>query len=663
MAPARIASLSLAALLMAGPAPLPAQTAPAIAAASATDAPIRAVTLSAAGLAEIVREAGAGGGRRTISLDADIKDIDDVLKSLVVLGRDFDGASLRLAGPSPIEDAFASLPFTPDDLGDLETLAAAMPGARVVVTSGAERIEGSILGVRPPRACPEAATSPCRADLLLIDADGAITRVPLTGGATLRFSDAADLEAVRRGIEAVAGSTRDGRRRILVEAETAAGSDEPILISYVLAAPIWKSVWKASIGADGAVAVQIWAVVENAGGEDWEDVRLTLSSGAPRTLRAELFGRVWAWRDVFDSAAKADAAMLRSDDAAGAGSVAAMELAPEPMAQVRAATAIEENALDARFTFEDPVSLKAGEMISLPFVSGSIPARQYSRVVGGSGARHPELSLDITNTLAVRLPGGIMTLYADGSGYRGDAGLADLAPGANRIVAFAADVKTGIAETSRHDENRISLRLQDGLLTIRKEAVTETDYRITAPADAGRTLVIDHPDDRGSVIEIVEGADGYADVALEDGRQARRFELDLAAGEDRTLRLRETVPLEERVSLRDVSPELLLERYGAEISDRDRAVFEALAEARGAEADLVAALAETEDRIRTDIAEQERARVLLGSVPEGGEAHRRYLDTMLALEDAIETGRTRAEDLSGLLRAARSRVEEIVAGT
>ena len=97
--------------------------------------------------------------------------------------------------------------------------------------------------------------------------------------------------------------------------------------------------------------------------------------------------------------------------------------------------------------------------------------------------------------------------------------------------------------------------------------------------------------------------------------------------------------------------------------DRDRAVFEALAEARGAEADLVAALAETEDRIRTDIAEQERARVLLGSVPEGGEAHRRYLDKMLALEDAIETGRTRAEDLSGLHRAARSRVEEIVAGT
>ena len=129
------------------------------------------------------------------------------------------------------------------------------------------------------------------------------------------------------------------------------------------------------------------------------------------------------------------------------------------------------------------------------------------------------------------------------------------------------------------------------------------------------------------------------------------------------LKLRETVPLEERVSLRDISTELLLERYGTEISDRDRAIFEALAVARRTEADLARSLDETQGRIRTDIAEQERARVLLGSVPEGGEAHRRYLDKMLGLEDAIETGRARAEDLEDRLRAAMTRIDEIIAGT
>ena len=673
MTPTRIARLSVAALLMAGAVPALAQTSPArsaesgtagIAATSPSRAPIRAVTLSAAGLAEIVREAGLAGARRTIGLDVDLKDIDDVLKSLVVLGRNLDGASLRLAGPSPLEDAFASLPFTPDDLGDLEKLAAAMPGARVVITSGAEEIEGSILGVRPPESCPEAATSPCRGDLLLIDAEGAITRIPLTGRATLRFADSADLESVRRGVDAVAGSTRDGRRRILVDAETAEGSDQPILISYVLAAPIWKSAWKASIGADGEVAVQVWAVVENAGGEDWQDIRLTLSSGSPRTLRAKLFERGWASRDLFDGETAADLTMMRSEDASSGASVASMmEMAPAPMAQVRAGTAIDENALDARFTFDDPISLKSGEMISLPFVSGAIPARRYSHYTGGSGAGHPELALDITNELAVRLPGGIMTLYEDGIGYRGDAGLADLAPGETRIVPFATDVKTRITETSRLDENRISLRLQDGILMIRKEAVTETDYRITAPSDGGRLVVLDHPDDRGSAIEILDGADGYAEIVLEDGREARRFEINLAAGAERMLKLRETVPLEERVSLRDISTELLLERYGTEISDRDRAIFEALAVARRTEAELARSLDETQGRIRTDIAEQERARVLLGSVPEGGEAHRRYLDKMLGLEDAIETGRARAEDLENRLRAAMTRIDEIIAGT
>ena len=674
MTPNRIARLSFAALLMAWAVPALAQTSPAepteagtaeVVATSPSRAPIRAVTLSAAGLAEIVREAGGAGARRTIGLDVDLKDIDDVLKSLVVLGQDLDGARLRLAGPSPLEDAFASLPFTPGDLGDLEDLAASMPGAPVVITSGAEEIEGSILGVRPPESCPETATSPCRGDLLLIDAEGAINRIPLTGRATLRFADSADLGSVRRGVDAMAGSARDGRRRILVDAETADGSDRPILISYVLAAPIWKSAWKASIGADGEVAVQVWAVVENASGEDWQDIRLTLSSGSPRTLRAKLFERGWASREAFGGATTTDLTMMRSEGASSGAQVASMmEMAPEkPMAQLRAGTAIEENALDARFTFEDPISLGSGEMISLPFVSGAIPARRYSHYMGGTAAGHPELALDITNDLAVRLPGGIMTLYEDGVGYRGDAGLVGLAPGETRIVPFATDVKTRITETSRLDENRISLRLQNGILMIRKEAVAETDFRITAPADAGRLVVLDHPVVRESAIEILEGADGYAEVVLEDGRGARRFEMDLAAGEERTLKLRETVPLEERVSLRDISTEVLLERYGVEISDRDRAIFEALAVARHDEADLARSLDDTRGRIRTDIAEQERARVLLGSVPEGGEAHRRYLEKTLRLEDEIETGRARSEELENRLRAAMTRIDEIIAGT
>jgi hypothetical protein len=50
-------------------------------------------------------------------------------------------------------------------------------------------------------------------------------------------------------------------------------------------------------------------------------------------------------------------------------------------------------------------------------------------------------------------------------------------------------------------------------------------------------------------------------------------------------------------------------------------------------------------------------------VPERGEAHRRHLDRMLGLEDAMEPGRTRAEDLTSRLRAAASMVEEIIAET
>jgi hypothetical protein len=55
-------------------------------------------------------------------------------------------------------------------------------------------------------------------------------------------------------------------------------------LTYVVAAPAWKTAYRAITGEDGEVDLQAWAVIENATGEDWEDVTLTLSSGSPVTL-------------------------------------------------------------------------------------------------------------------------------------------------------------------------------------------------------------------------------------------------------------------------------------------------------------------------------------------------------------------------------------------
>jgi hypothetical protein len=78
-----------------------------------------------------------------------LRDVNDVLKSLLVRGTGITGARLELAGQTPVEDAFAGLPFPPAAAMDLVTLLRSVPGLRVRITERgfAEGREGTLMGV------------------------------------------------------------------------------------------------------------------------------------------------------------------------------------------------------------------------------------------------------------------------------------------------------------------------------------------------------------------------------------------------------------------------------------------------------------------------------------------------------------------------------------
>jgi hypothetical protein len=75
------------------------------AAFAAVNGPVKSVTLSSGGLAEIVRSAEVGNDSE-ITIDVPLDHIDDVLKSLIV--RDGKGRvkTLSLAGPNPLDETF-----------------------------------------------------------------------------------------------------------------------------------------------------------------------------------------------------------------------------------------------------------------------------------------------------------------------------------------------------------------------------------------------------------------------------------------------------------------------------------------------------------------------------------------------------------------------------
>ncbi|MDC0748928.1 DUF4139 domain-containing protein [Polyangium mundeleinium] len=61
-----------------------------------------------------------------------------------------------------------------------------------------------------------------------------------------------------------------------------------LLLSYVTEAPSWKPSYRVSVGKDGKMKVEAWAIVDNTSGEDWNKVKLGVGSSSALSFRFDL---------------------------------------------------------------------------------------------------------------------------------------------------------------------------------------------------------------------------------------------------------------------------------------------------------------------------------------------------------------------------------------
>lgn len=643
-------SLSLFALLAAVP-------------ALAQDAPVREVVLFEAGLAELTRETGEAG---VVRLSVPLRDVNDVLKSLLVRGVGVTGARMELAGETPVADAFASLPFPPEAATDLAVLLRSVPGVRVLVAEPGfpEGRAGVVMEVR--EVCD--AEGACETVLTVLGDDGAIRRHVFDADLAVTILDEEVAAALARGLGVLREAASGAAREVVV---TIRGEVSGGALSYVVAAPAWKTSYRALTGAAGAVDLQAWAVIENATGEDWLDVELTLSSGSPVTLTADLHGRDWRWRpSVTPEEAMPEPVVVVEPEAPratmemAAGAAADMDesyAAPAP-APIAAGTAAAEGVLDSRFSFPEPVDLAAGEMLSLPFLTDELDATHLSlwRGQGHTRTGNPEMVLEVANDLSVRLPAGIMTVSDEAGGYVGDADFPLVAPGETEAVPYGVDRRLRVEETATETVRQVSIVASEGVLRIRQEQVREVGYLVTSPSGEEREIVVDHPLSQGWGSEVVEGPEGEPRQD-DDGRRWLRVALPVA-GDGAVLRVRDRYPFENVVEIGTLDEATILSWAGQAADAATVAYLEEAAALMRALDGAEDALFEAEGRQGRLSNEQARVQRLLSSVPQPSEAYDRFLADLLRLEDEIRELGAQAEALREAAEQARAALEAHLAG-
>ncbi|WP_411840021.1 DUF4139 domain-containing protein [Paracoccus sp. ME4] len=585
--------------------------------------PIRSVTLYETGLAEL---GFVLPGNDASTLQVDLRDVDDVLKSLILRGEGLEG--VRISLPS------GDRPASPLDLsGGADAVLEALTGE--IVTLPARKLTGTILRVGDSVDCGNDRCG--RIVTVMRTSDGALVSVPITDSLEIVPQNRAAADGLAR-TALRAADVRKGSEQRGIEIETS-GAPGEVRASFVISSPVWSTSWRAETGADGNARIEAWAVIRNATSSDWTDVELTLSSGAPRAIAADLYATRWGRRETADPVIGFARGKSQAFMAAADMEMTAMAM---PLASLPPAGNEVQEGIDARFSFREPVDLAAGDVLSLPLVTGDFDARSHLVWAGGHDhdlAGHPDRILELTNTLPVRVPAGIMTMRDASSGYVGDSHVPMMAPGEATELIYGQEPMVEVTETVRRDVSGLSLRVSEEGVLVEDLQIVETAYAILAKGAAEHAVTVRHPVVEGWNITI-DGATPTPGQLVEGvhGNGAVEKSMELAPGGSATIMVRAENPARRLVPLQEVDGPLLirwLERPN--IEPATAAWLDAALDVRRSQQAIEAERLDLIQERETAANDQARLAGLLAVLDGSTAEHGRFSGDIAAREDRIRT--------------------------
>lgn len=227
--------------------------------------------------------------------------VDDLLKSLTVIDRE-RGRAVSISMPLDADAwARAALADWGPGEGDLASVLDGLRGQAVVLHTMVGRIDGRIVMVeeivnepdpsdrsRSRNAGSERSSAVERDHkVTLIEGDRLeVVRLSKVRGITVADGDLA-LQLHRR-LDAAAGEGMF--QQIDVDIRLSGAKAHDLVVSYVVAAPMWKPTYRVVLpeSGKGEALLQGWAVVDNVSGEDWREVTMSLTSGEPIAFRYDL---------------------------------------------------------------------------------------------------------------------------------------------------------------------------------------------------------------------------------------------------------------------------------------------------------------------------------------------------------------------------------------
>lgn len=363
----------------------------------------------------------------------------------------------------------------------------------------------------------------------------------------------------REPVDAEDDEPEDEDPRVDVELRFSDDGEHDVSVAYVVGSPIWRPAYRVVTDKDGAL-LQAWAVVQNTTGEDWEDVMLSLTTGAPISFRSDLGTPIVPRRPLVTDRGEVIMAVPGSETALSAGGDGNMSMAdepgdamlsgeldedmaypeeevvaqaarrqrkasaspmappaPEPLRPASSGSSVQTMAAVSavgegvtRYDLDKPVTIPDGSSTMVAVLSQRVPGeRAYLFSPDGGvalSAVHPFEVVRFQNTTGANLERGTISVYGSDN-FLGQGVMEPLPTDATTFVPFSVNRALAVQRNQRSQETEGRLtRIDRGRIIVERFFERKTTYELQNGSAEAAKVYVRH--DRWSGAELLSPPEG-----------------------------------------------------------------------------------------------------------------------------------------------------------
>lgn len=653
--------------------------------------PLSEVILYSSGVGYFERD-GEVEGRAQIDLRFKVDDINDLLKSMVV--QDFNGGrvgTVTYGSRDPLTKTLKSFGVDLTENPTLGQLLIQARGERVEVY-WPNRVLGTILGIER-KDQPVGENKHVEVEYLNLLTEEGLQSVQMSQIQRIKLLNDRLNAELRQALEVLASGHDTQKKTVAITFD--GDGKRKVSVAYIAQTPVWKTSYRLVLDEKDEPFLQGWAIVENTSDEDWNNVRLSLVSGRPISFTMDLYQPLYASRpevqpelytslrpQVYgDALEKAKLGEMAAAGGFGGGGIglqggsspraqtalaaneallARKRMAPaapglrmagtDGMASADAADKkwnLQQSVISAaqsgeagelfQYAIKTPVSLAQQKSAMLPVVSQKVAGEKVSIYNQSVQARRPLNGFRLKNNTPLHLMQGPITVF-DGGTYAGDARIEDLAPGQERLISYALDLKTEVEpQAGAGQQELVSVQIKKGTLITSHKAVEEKTYTVKNSDHKARNILLEHP--FRSDWQLVEPKQ-----AAERTRDVYRFPVKVDPEKTAKLVVREERQFSEQAQLVNFGSDAISFYLKArKVSAKVKTALQHVASLRDRLNQTIGERGRREQRISEISQEQGRIRENMAKLSQNSELYTRYVKKFDQQETELENLRQEIE--------------------